>query len=153
MTQFKAVSAFFDIWYKRHQFLLPIPILVCLCCCNKMPQIGDFNSRYLFLVVLETGQHNIKVLEDLVLGEGPLPGETEEALVSLLFCMRALITGDIRGSGSIPGLGRSHGREPGNPLRHSCLENPMEIEALWTTVYSVTKSQTQLKWLSTQAES
>ena len=52
-----------------------------------MPQIGDFNSRYLFLIVLETGQHNIKVLEDLVLGEGPLPGETEEALVSLLFCM------------------------------------------------------------------
>ena len=35
-----------------------------------MPQIDDFNSRYLFLIVLEIGQNNIKVLEDLVVGEG-----------------------------------------------------------------------------------
>ena len=26
--------------------------------------------------------------------------------------------------GSIPGLGRSHGRGHGNPLQYSCLENP-----------------------------
>ena len=140
MAQSKAVSAFFGICYKRYQFLLPIPVLVYLCCCNKMPHTGDFNCRYLFLTVLETGKHNIKVLEDSVLGEGPLPGETEEALVSLLFCMRALIAGDIRGSGSIPWFGRSRGREPGNPLWHSCLENPMDIKAWWTIVYSVRES-------------
>jgi len=28
--------------------------------------------------------------------------------------------------GSIPGLGRSSGEGNGNPLQHSCLENPMD---------------------------
>ena len=28
--------------------------------------------------------------------------------------------------GSIPGLGRSPGGGHGNPLQHSCLENPMD---------------------------
>ena len=28
--------------------------------------------------------------------------------------------------GSIPGLGRSPGEGNGNPLRYSCLENPMD---------------------------
>ena len=32
--------------------------------------------------------------------------------------------GDIRDSGSIPGLGRSPGGGHGNPLLYSCLENP-----------------------------
>ena len=31
--------------------------------------------------------------------------------------------------GSIPGLGRSPGEGNGNPLHHSCLENPMDGEA------------------------
>ena len=31
---------------------------------------------------------------------------------------------DIRGLGSIPGCGRSPRRGTGNPLQHSCLENP-----------------------------
>ena len=31
--------------------------------------------------------------------------------------------------GSIPGSGRSPGEGNGNPLRYSCLENPMEGEA------------------------
>ena len=32
--------------------------------------------------------------------------------------------------GSIPGLGRSPGEGNGNPLQYSCLENPMDGEAL-----------------------
>ena len=32
--------------------------------------------------------------------------------------------GDIRDTGSIPGLGRSPGGGHGNPLQYSCLENP-----------------------------
>ena len=32
--------------------------------------------------------------------------------------------GDIRDSGSIPGLGRCPGGGHGNPLQYSCLENP-----------------------------
>ena len=36
--------------------------------------------------------------------------------------------GDIRGEGSIPGLGRSPGGGHGNPLCYSCLENPWTEE-------------------------
>ena len=44
--------------------------------------------------------------------------------------------------GSIPGSGRSLGEGNGNPLKYSCLENPMDRGAWWATV---TRSQT---WLS-----
>ena len=44
--------------------------------------------------------------------------------------------GDV---GLIPGLGRSPGEGNGNPLRYSCLENPMGGGALWATVQQVTK--------------
>ena len=46
--------------------------------------------------------------------------------------------------GSVPGLGRSPGEGNGNPLQYSCLENPMDGEAWWTTVHGVAKSQTRL---------
>ena len=36
------------------------------------------------------------------------------------------IAGDIRDTGSIPGLGRSAGGGHDNPLQYSCLENPMD---------------------------
>ena len=38
--------------------------------------------------------------------------------------------GDIRDMGSIPGLGRYHGREHSNPLQYSCLDNPHEQRSL-----------------------
>ena len=50
--------------------------------------------------------------------------------------------GDIRDTGSIPGLGRSPGGGHGNPLQYSCLENPMDREAWRATVHRVAKSQT-----------
>ena len=49
--------------------------------------------------------------------------------------------------------GRSPGGGSGNPLQHSCLENPMDKGALWATVHRVTKSRTRLKQLSTHAPS
>ena len=57
--------------------------------------------------------------------------------------------GDVRDTGSIPGLGRYPGGGHGNPLQYSCLENPMDRGAWWATVHGVTKSLTQLKNLST----
>ena len=48
--------------------------------------------------------------------------------------------------GSIPGSGRSPVEENGYPLQYSCLENPMDRRAWWTTVHGVTKS---LTWLRT----
>ena len=40
-------------------------------------------------------------------------------------------SGDIRGAGSIPGLGRSSGGGHGDPLQYSCLGNPMDRGAWW----------------------
>ena len=37
--------------------------------------------------------------------------------------------------GSTPGLRRSPGEGNGNPLQHSCLENPMDGGAWWATVH------------------
>ena len=42
--------------------------------------------------------------------------------------------------GSIPGSGRSPGEGNGNPLQHSCLENPMDRGAWWAAVHGVAKS-------------
>ena len=46
--------------------------------------------------------------------------------------------------GSIPGSGRSPGEGNGNPLRYSCLEDPMDGGAWWAAVHGVAKSRTQL---------
>ena len=43
--------------------------------------------------------------------------------------------GDTRDIGLIPGSGRSPGGGYGNPLYHSCLENPMDRRA-WEAVVS-----------------
>ena len=50
--------------------------------------------------------------------------------------------GDIRDTISIPGSGRSPGGGHGNPLQHSCLENPMNRGAWGAMVHLVAKSQT-----------
>ena len=51
----------------------------------------------------------------------------------------------------VQSLGREDppGEENGYPLQYSCLENPMDRGAWLATVHSVSKSQTQLKQLST----
>ena len=41
--------------------------------------------------------------------------------------------GDVKDVGLIPGLGRSPGGGHGNPLQYSCLGNPMDRGAWWTT--------------------
>ena len=48
-----------------------------------------------------------------------------------------------------PWSGRSPGGGHVNPLQYFCLENPMDKGAWRATVHRVTKSQTQLKQLST----
>ena len=55
--------------------------------------------------------------------------------------------------GSIPGLGRSPGRGPGNPLQYSCLKNPTDRGAWWATVHGVRKSQTRLSMPRTTHQS
>ena len=57
---------------------------------------------------------------------------------------------NARDLGSIHELGRYPGGGHGNPLKYTCLENPMDRGAWQATVHGVTKSQTRLKRLSTQ---
>ena len=47
--------------------------------------------------------------------------------------------GDV---GSITGLGRSPGKENGNPLQYSCLGNPMDRGAWWAIVHGVAELDT-----------
>ena len=47
--------------------------------------------------------------------------------------------------GSIPGLGKSPEGGHDNQLQYSCLENPMDRETWWATVYRVAQSQIRLK--------
>ena len=56
--------------------------------------------------------------------------------------------GNVRKSGSIPGLEKYPGVGNGNPLHYSCLENPMDRGAWRSTVHRSTKSWTLLKQLS-----
>ena len=58
------------------------------------------------------------------------------------------ITGDIRDMGSIPGLGRFPEEGHGNPLQHSCLENPVDRGAWPATVHRVAQSQTHCSHLA-----
>ena len=57
------------------------------------------------------------------------------------------VTGDM---GSIPGSGRSPGEGNGNPLQHSCLENPMDRGARQATIHRVAKSRIQLNNYTTK---
>ena len=59
--------------------------------------------------------------------------------------------GVVRDVGLIPGLRRSPGGQHGNPLQHSCLDNPMDRGAWQATVHGLAKSQIRLKRLSMHA--
>ena len=50
--------------------------------------------------------------------------------------------GDIRGTGSVPGLGRSPGGGHGNPFQYSFLENPMDSGAWVATVHRTAQNWT-----------
>ena len=56
--------------------------------------------------------------------------------------------GDVRDTGSITGLERSPGGGHGNPLRCSCLKNPMDKGSWQATGHRVEKCQTCLKDLA-----
>ena len=126
------------------------------------------NSRNFLLTVLKAGKSKIKVPRWSLAGEGHLlvqsqhlcavsPGVEGAKDLSKTSLIRALIlfracqvvlvvknptanAGDIRDTGSVPGLGRSNGGRHVNPLQYSCLENPMDRGAWWATVHRVAKS-------------
>ena len=98
----------------------------------------------------------LQPLADLVatLSQDLVPGLTGAGvLISICWSLKNPLAnaGDIRDLDSIHGSGRSPGEGNGNPLPYSCLENSMDRRTWGATVHKVTKSQTQLKWLSTHA--
>ena len=50
--------------------------------------------------------------------------------------------GHMKGSASVPGLGKSSGVGNGNPLQYSCLGNSMDSVAWRALVHGVAKSWT-----------
>ena len=59
--------------------------------------------------------------------------------------------GDVKNASSFPGLGRSPGEGPGNPLQYSCLGNPMDRAAWQATVHGGLEESDMTEWLSTHA--
>ena len=57
--------------------------------------------------------------------------------------------GDVTDARSIPGSERSLKKDMATTSAHSCLVNPVDQGAWWAMVHRVSKSQTQLKQLST----
>ena len=70
-------------------------------------------------------------------GIGYSPQYSWASLVAQLVKESSYNMGDL---GSIPGLGRSPGGGHGNPLQYSCLEDPMDRGAWWSTVHWVAKN-------------
>ena len=64
--------------------------------------------------------------------------------VALVVNIPSTNTGGIKGSGLMPGSGRSPGGRNGNPLQYSCLDNSMDRGAWWAAAHGVTESQTSL---------
>ena len=62
--------------------------------------------------------------------------------------------GSARDARSIPGSGRSPGGGNGNPIQHSCLENPMDRGAWQATVHGIPKrdwacTHSRQRWINT----
>ena len=80
----------------------------------------------------------------LISGSGRSPGEgidypLQYSWASLMAQMVKNLLADLD---LILGLERSPGGGHGNPLQYPCLENPMDREAWWVTVFEITKSWT-----------
>ena len=68
--------------------------------------------------------------------------DTQGFQVAVVVKNLPVYTGDIRHGSSILGSGRSPEGGHRNPLKYSCLENPMDREAWWVTVHGLIKSWT-----------
>ena len=59
----------------------------------------------------------------------------------VVLVVRNLVLANAGDASLIPGLGRSPGKGNGNPLKYSCLENPLDRGTCRATVHGVAKSQ------------
>ena len=95
---------------------------------------------------------------------GVLPSHSEKAMAphSSTLAWKIPWTEGPGGLQSMRSLGVGHdwatslslscvGEGNGNPLQHSCLENPRDGGAWWAAIYGVTQSRTRLKRLSSSS--
>ena len=84
---------------------------------------------------------SLSLLQRIFPNQGSKPG--------LLHCWQILYqsgkeltynAGDIRDAGSTSGAGRSFGKGNGNPLKYSCLDNPMDEGAWRVMVHGLKES-------------
>ena len=73
---------------------------------------------------------------------GLVPSSLRASQVTLVVKSPPANAGDISDVSLIPGSGRSPGGGHINPLKYSCLENPMDREAWQAIVHRVAKSRT-----------
>ena len=121
----------------------------------------ELGLLWLLRVWLDRKSHEARKLEEPEIGVPPLPtccipgvnlctsltlclfvSETEKIMLLLnenqSFPGGSVVKNLPANAGDMglsPGLGRSPGRSPGNPLESSCLENTMDRGAWWATVH------------------
>ena len=105
------------------------------------------------ITLLSAVTHMQSAYSEFPTRKNSLPRSGDRSLSdSFQFVATSLVAQTVKASfynagdlGSIPGLGRSPGEGNGNPLKYSCLENPMDRRAWQATVHGVAKSQTGLR--------
>ena len=101
-------------------------------CVDHSQSVERVSFSFFLLLSLSSASLTDEVLAREVSCYYCFPGGTEVKA-------SARSVGDL---GSIPALGRSPGEDNGNPLQHSCLENPTDRGAWRATVHGVAKSPT-----------
>ena len=105
------------------------------------------------ITLLSAVTHMQSAYSEFPTRKNSLPRSGDRSLSdSFQFVATSLVAQTVKASsynagdlGSIPGLGRSPGEGNGNPLKYSCLENPMDRGAWQATAHGVAKSQTGLR--------
>ena len=113
-STFTGQTAFGEFMFLTNKYMVPKPFLFLS---NMRPFLIHFNPVFmecLFMVAFPSGS---------VITNPPVNAE------------------DAGDSGSITGWGRCPGGGHGNPLQHSCLENPTDRGARRATVCGVAESQ------------
>ena len=78
-----------------------------------------------------------------------IPWMEEPGRLRSMGSLESVVTEQLHFHSSLSHVGEGNG----NPLQCSCLENPRDGGAWWAAVYGITRSQTQLKWLSSSSSS
>ena len=139
-----------DLENKRHLLTCLIVlcncryVLVCLECCNGLPQ-GNLTTAIYFLTVPEAKSPRSRCQHVWFVVETSLPGYRW-----LSSCWVSQMAQQVKNpparqetqercAGLIPGSGRLSGEGNGNPLQDSCLENSIDRGLGWAAVYGVTQ--------------